>query len=142
MTSSYTNWPLDKLKKEALKIEKAIKSQEAKAKKNVLAEIKALARKNGFDLNDLVAQTATKSTKANGKSVEKAKSARQLELTAAGENSQQGVNKRVKKTRAKAPIKYRNPSNERETWTGRGRQPRWVVMHLERGGSLEEILVS
>ncbi len=34
---------------------------------------------------------------------------------------------------------YRNPANSAETWTGRGRQPRWVRDALDRGLSLEDL---
>jgi DNA-binding protein H-NS len=34
------------------------------------------------------------------------------------------------KTRAKAAIKYRNPNDSSQTWSGRGRQPRWLVAIL------------
>lgn len=37
--------------------------------------------------------------------------------------------------------KYANPSDASVTWTGRGRQPRWVKEHLENGGSLEDLAI-
>jgi len=36
---------------------------------------------------------------------------------------------------------YRNPSNSAETWTGRGRQPKWVREALASGTRLEEMLI-
>jgi DNA-binding protein H-NS len=42
----------------------------------------------------------------------------------------------------KVPVKYRNPNNPNETWTGRGRQPRWLVALLTMGHRLEEFLVA
>lgn len=41
----------------------------------------------------------------------------------------------------KVPPKYRNPANEKETWTGRGRQPRWVAAEIAKGRKLEEFLI-
>lgn len=41
----------------------------------------------------------------------------------------------------KVPPKYRNPANEKETWTGRGRQPRWVAAEVANGRKLEEFLI-
>ena len=32
--------------------------------------------------------------------------------------------------RVPAPVKYRNPNNPEETWTGRGRKPRWLTVAL------------
>ena len=35
---------------------------------------------------------------------------------------------------------YRNPANAAETWSGRGRKPKWVIEWLEAGNSLEKLL--
>lgn len=37
--------------------------------------------------------------------------------------------------------KYRNPWNPVETWTGRGRKPKWVVEALDEGHEMEEFLI-
>ena len=39
----------------------------------------------------------------------------------------------------KVAPKYRNPANKQETWTGRGRQPKWVVALLKAGKKLEDV---
>lgn len=44
--------------------------------------------------------------------------------------------KAPRKTR-KAAVKYRNPANPAQTWTGRGRKPNWLVEALEKGNKLE-----
>ena len=44
------------------------------------------------------------------------------------------------KGRKVAP-KYRNPDNKRETWAGRGRQPRWVVAKLKAGKKLQDLKI-
>ena len=41
--------------------------------------------------------------------------------------------------RKKVAPKYRNPTNAEETWTGRGRKPKWVEAHLAGGGKLTDI---
>lgn len=33
--------------------------------------------------------------------------------------------------------KYRNPKEQSQTWTGRGRKPNWLVDALKKGGKLE-----
>lgn len=45
------------------------------------------------------------------------------------------------KTRAPVAIKYRHPQDASLTWTGRGRQPRWVAGFLATGGTLDALLV-
>ena len=37
--------------------------------------------------------------------------------------------------------KYRNPQNSAETWSGRGKRPRWVEVALARGASLESLVI-
>lgn len=37
--------------------------------------------------------------------------------------------------------KYVNPDNRSETWTGRGRKPRWLTAKLEKGAKLEDFAV-
>ena len=41
----------------------------------------------------------------------------------------------------KVPPKYRNPDNPEETWTGRGRQPRWLAALTAEGRQVEEFLI-
>jgi hypothetical protein len=41
-----------------------------------------------------------------------------------------------------APPRYANPENPAETWSGRGKQPGWVTAAIERGLSLESLIVS
>lgn len=44
------------------------------------------------------------------------------------------------KGRKVAP-KYRNPKNPQETWTGRGRQPKWLAAELARGRAIGSFLI-
>ena len=37
--------------------------------------------------------------------------------------------------------KYRNPDNAAETWSGRGRKPRWLEERLSKGAPLEGFLI-
>jgi len=48
-----------------------------------------------------------------------------------------------KATRAgsKVAVKYRDPSNPKHVWTGRGMKPRWLKSLLDSGRSIEEFLV-
>lgn len=38
-------------------------------------------------------------------------------------------------------IRYRNPKNPMETWTGRGKRPNWLVKKLEDGAKLEDFKI-
>lgn len=41
----------------------------------------------------------------------------------------------------KVAPKYRNPSNPKETWSGRGRQPRWLSEYTNNGRNLDEFRI-
>lgn len=41
----------------------------------------------------------------------------------------------------KVAIKYRNPEKPTETWTGRGRQPKWLVAALKKGAKVGDFAV-
>lgn len=50
--------------------------------------------------------------------------------------------KRAKKgKRAKVAAKYRDPQNRRNTWSGRGRMPRWLAEKTKRGQSAADFLI-
>jgi DNA-binding protein H-NS len=49
-----------------------------------------------------------------------------------GRSSRQGV---------KVAIKYRNPDDPRQTWSGRGRQPRWLAALTLQGRRLEDFRI-
>lgn len=38
-------------------------------------------------------------------------------------------------------IKYANPADPAETWTGRGRKPRWLAAKLKSGDKIEKYLI-
>ena len=41
----------------------------------------------------------------------------------------------------KIPPKFRNPANPTETWTGRGKQPRWLAAYTSKGRKPDEFLI-
>lgn len=74
---------------------------------------------------------------------EKSKVLKELESIAAerGFALDELMGGRVKKERAPVAAKYRHPSNPELTWSGRGRQPKWVAEFLQKGGSLAKLEV-
>ncbi|MGV7217082.1 H-NS histone family protein [Bradyrhizobium sp. UFLA05-112] len=38
--------------------------------------------------------------------------------------------------------KYQNPKNPDETWSGRGKQPRWLRAQLRAGKKLDDLLIA
>ena len=51
------------------------------------------------------------------------------------------LGKAVAGTRKPVAPKYANPADKSQTWTGRGRKPKWVVEALETGKSLEDLTI-
>jgi DNA-binding protein H-NS len=41
----------------------------------------------------------------------------------------------------KVAPKYMNPDNKNETWTGRGRKPRWLAAKLSKGGKIDDFRI-
>lgn len=41
----------------------------------------------------------------------------------------------------KVAPKYRNPANPKETWTGRGKHPRWMAALIAKGKKAEDFLI-
>ena len=52
-----------------------------------------------------------------------------------------GTSKRKKTTRKSVEPRYRSKANPEDTWTGRGKQPRWLVAELVKGAKLESFLI-
>ena len=55
-----------------------------------------------------------------------------------------GTGKAATKTRRPYPqgfAKYRNPDNSADTWSGRGKQPRWLVAQLKSGKRLDHFRI-
>lgn len=46
-----------------------------------------------------------------------------------------------KKQRRKAAPKFRNPANRSETWSGRGKRPRWFNAALAAGKKQKDLLI-
>ena len=51
------------------------------------------------------------------------------------------VTKAKSTTRKPVASRYRNPDNQQETWTGRGKQPRWLAAKIAAGASLDSFLI-
>jgi DNA-binding protein H-NS len=53
-----------------------------------------------------------------------------------------GVGRTGNSTKGRAvAVKFVNPENRSETWTGRGRKPRWLTAKLDKGAKMEDFAV-
>lgn len=80
----------------------------------VRAELTALAAELGYSINELFEQ--------------------------APDGAPQPARSRPKRAKSKVAVKYRDPDNRRNTWTGRGSQPRWLREKVSRGLSPADFL--
>ena len=109
-----------KLRKDREALEKRIKALQNRANDKVLARIVQLAKDNGLTVDDI--------SKALGAS----KTAKPKAARAAKKKTGTGV---------KVAPKYRNPANEHQTWTGRGKTPLWAKA-LKDADQLNQALIA
>lgn len=79
------------------------------------------------------------STLAERTVVEKAKLDERLRKIETARSS--AMLNRVRRPYPKVAQKYQNPKEPAETWSGRGKQPRWVQAQLKAGKKLEHLLI-
>jgi DNA-binding protein H-NS len=58
-----------------------------------------------------------------------------------GSNEFNGHGEKQRRPYPKVLPKYQNPDRPFETWSGRGKQPRWLGAHLRRGKKVEDLLM-
>jgi DNA-binding protein H-NS len=61
---------------------------------------------------------------------------------AKGSYSEKHTDRPLRRKYPKVLPKYCNPSAPEETWSGRGKQPRWLVAALQSGHQLEEFRIA
>lgn len=108
-----TRKELTKLKDD---IVKALKTVEARERRNARKAAEKAAAAFGFSLAEI--------------SDEKKPAAKQA-----------GKRKKKKPAKAASKPKYRNPANPDQTWSGKGRRPRWYVEAVESGTDPDSMLI-
>lgn len=84
----------------------------------VRSKLRQLAEAEGYSIAELFGRRATKTAASAPRKA--AKKGRKL---------------------GKVAPKYRNPANPKETWTGRGKQPRWMAALTKKGKKVEDFLI-
>lgn len=116
-------YTLPQLKKLQARITVEIGRRSVERKKSLLKEVEKLAKASGLDLSDLM--PAAPQVSKTGKT-----GTRTLKHMSA-----------PKKVYGKLPIKYWNPENPDQGWSGHARKPAWVAEWLAKGRSLDELTV-
>jgi len=103
-------------------IAKAKEQQTKLAKRTPIATIRSkitkFAKAEGYTLEELFGMGGTRPAKAATK-----------------------PGPRAGKKLGKVAPKYRNPANPKETWTGRGKHPRWMAALIAKGKKADDFLI-
>ncbi|MCB1337655.1 MAG: H-NS histone family protein [Maritimibacter sp.] len=102
-------------------VDAAIAKLDSQDKKAALKAAQEAAKKHGFSLAELTGEKPAAKPAAKPASQPRAK-----------KNSD---------GRAKVAPKYKNPNNADETWSGRGRAPKWMTAHIAAGGNREDCAI-
>ena len=98
-----------------------------------------LSRLNIDQLTELVGKAQSEVASREGKRRKDLRSELERRIVAAGYKlgdifPELGTTAAGGRQRRKMPVKFRNPQNPEETWTGIGRSPRWVQAILSERG--------
>ena len=109
---------------------------------------KSSGSKSGVDLDSMPLKDLLELDVRLKKAIADAKERERVEIkqkieemaTSSGFSVNELFSGRSTKGKTVAP-KYMNPKNKSETWTGRGRKPRWLTAELDKGGKLEDFAI-
>lgn len=105
--------------------------EQAKHRKTVLKKRKPIAAIRKRIVDFATAEGYSIAELFGGKGPAAAKSPRAAKKATAAKGRKLG----------KVPPKYRNPAKSSETWTGRGKQPRWLAELVKKGKKPEDFLI-
>ncbi|SDE34394.1 H-NS family nucleoid-associated regulatory protein [Limimaricola pyoseonensis] len=88
------------------------------------------------DIDEALSTVAERERKAAIEAAERAAAEHGYSLSELAEITSKG-----KKTKSKRPAKFRNPEDPTQTWSGRGRKPRWINEAEAAGRPLEDFAV-
>ena len=104
---------LDKeLKTKQVLEQKASTREERDRRRSVMKQVRELIAAHSLTMDELLATRAKRAAKGEGR-----------------------------KSVSKSPPKYRNPDDHTQTWTGKGRKPGWLLSALQRGDSLDGMII-
>ena len=111
MTTDYKSMSKKQLEKVLKDVQRALKSIEAKEKREARKAAEKAAAKFGFSLSEITGEAPAKRGRPK---------------------------KNAGPKKVGAP-KYANPENPKQTWTGKGRQPQWYKKAIDAGTKPESL---
>ncbi|GAA5132212.1 H-NS family nucleoid-associated regulatory protein [Alloalcanivorax gelatiniphagus] len=118
MTINLDDYSVAELEKLIRQAERKLEKKRMEAVKNAQAEINKIAKDLGVSVDDLLEENKGRKKKTTARKTTTRK-------------KKAGVRKPAK-------IKYRNPNDSSQTWTGRGKRPVWLREAVEQGAKLED----
>jgi DNA-binding protein H-NS len=115
--TDYENMSRKELMEMRARIDRAIAAVADRDKRNALKAAEAAAREHGYSLEELVESMGTLRGRGRGRAAAKASG-------------------------GDATVRYRNPDDPTQTWSGRGRRPGWIKEAEGKGRSLDEMRVA
>jgi len=134
-TLTHIRQQIARLEAQARKIESA----DAERKRKAVGEVRALMRKLGVTVADLGEDAGARRRGAKGGAAAGGGKGASRD-GAKGGASDAAQAPKVPRTRAKAPVKFRDPQTG-DAWSGRGRTPKWLEAHEKAGRSRGEFAV-
>lgn len=113
---------LPQLKKLSVQITKEIEKRQSNTKAHLLKRMRKLAKDAGLSLKEVLG----------------ASQAGTAEKSAIKRRSKPKASK-ASPSKVKGPLKYHNPNDLTQGWSGRGRRPGWAEAWLANGGTLDAL---
>ena len=120
--STYT---LPELRRLQSKVESEIRRRSDVTRRNLIKRMQKMAADEGLSLDDLLEGSTPASAEAKP----------------ATTRGRRPGTKTAKAAKPAPVVKYRNPTNPDQGWSGRGRKPQWALDWIAQGKSLDELAV-
>ena len=118
--STYT---LPELRRLQSKVESEIRRRSDVTRRNLIKRMQKMAADEGLSLDDLLEGSTPASAEAKP----------------ATKRGRRPDTKTAKAAKPAPVVKYRNPTNPDQGWSGRGRKPQWALDWIAQGKSLDEL---
>ena len=120
--STYT---LPELRRLQSKVESEIRRRSDVTRRNLIKRMQKMAADEGLSLDDLLEGSTPASAEAKP----------------ATKRGRRPGTKTAKAAKPAPVVKYRNPTNPDQGWSGRGRKPQWALDWIAQGKALDELAV-
>jgi len=96
---------------------------------------------NHTQLNELIQRAEARKSELSKERASKVREKLTALAKAEGFSAEELFGGRGRKTRRAAKPKYRNPADHAQTWSGRGKRPRWFNAALSAGKKEKDLLI-